>query len=232
MQDLSSVSIVFDLDGTLVDSAPDLAGAMNAVLRAHGRREVPAEKVRSMVGHGARALMARGFAETGAPADDALLDRLYDEFLEYYLAHIADESVLFPGVREVTEALRQKGARLAVCTNKPEKAAIDLLDALEFSAPFDALVGGDTLAVRKPDAEAFRETLRRMQARERDRGVMVGDSETDVLTGRAAGVPVIGVTFGYTPQPIATFSPDVIIDHFADFPQALAAILRIEPACR
>lgn len=232
MEDLSSVSIVFDLDGTLVDTAPDLAGAMNAVLRAHGRCTIEAENVRSMVGHGARVLMARGFADTGAPADDALLDQLYDEFLDYYLAHIADESVLFPDTRLIVEQLIQRGARLAICTNKPEQAAIDLLDALDFSKPFAALIGGDSLAIKKPDPEAFRETLRRMGAATDGPAIMVGDSETDVLTGRAAGVPVIGVTFGYTPQPIATYAPDTIIDHFADFPQALATVLRIQPADR
>src|SRR5690606_33618495 len=103
--------------------------------------------VRSMVGHGARVLMARGFAETGAPADDALLDQLYDEFLEYYLDHIADESVLFPGAAEIIEDLGSRGARLGICTNKPEAAAIRLLDALDFSSPFAALIGGDSLVV-------------------------------------------------------------------------------------
>ncbi|WP_137390217.1 phosphoglycolate phosphatase [Rhodoligotrophos defluvii] len=225
MHDLGDVSVVFDLDGTLVDTAPDLASAMNAVLRRHGRSEIPAERVRHMVGHGARALMALAFAETGRPAEEHLLDRLYDEFLSHYLDHIADESVLFPAATEALCALRDTGAVLGICTNKPEAAARQLLEALDFAEPFRAIIGGDSLVVKKPEPECYRAVVRQMGG-DLARSVMVGDSETDVLTARAAGVPVIGVSFGYTPEPIASFKPDVIIDSYEALPDAVATVMR------
>ncbi|WP_342642767.1 phosphoglycolate phosphatase [Rhodoligotrophos ferricapiens] len=224
MRDLTGVSLIFDLDGTLVDTAPDLADAMNAVLLRHDRRTIPAERVRHMVGHGARALMALGFAETGKAADDALLDQLYGEFLDHYLDHIADESVLFPSARRALVSLREAGAQLGILTNKPEQAALKLLRALDCAEPFRAVIGGDSLKVKKPDPECYREVLRRMGG-DLARSVMIGDSETDVLTARAAGVPVIAVSFGYTPEPVASFAPDLIIDSYDELEQAVRHLL-------
>ncbi|MGF7162355.1 phosphoglycolate phosphatase [Rhodoligotrophos appendicifer] len=228
MSDLSKVSVIFDLDGTVVDTAPDLVAAMNEVLARHDRASIPTSQIRNLVGHGARVMMARGFAETGTPADDALLDRLYDQFLDHYLDHIADASAPFPGAIAAIQTLAARGARLGICTNKPEAAARKLLEALDLSRYFEAVIGGDSLKMKKPDPECFRESVRRLGGGEGP-SVMVGDSETDVLTARAAGAPVIGVTFGYTPEPIETFHPDIVIDHFDKLGSALDQLLSRHP---
>ena len=214
------LSVIFDLDGTLVDTAPDLAQAMNAVLKMHGRGHVPLEDVRQMVGQGARALMAKGMAATGAAADEALLDRLFDEFLAYYIDHIADYSVPFPGMVAQLERCRDAGFAVGICTNKPEAASHRLLDALSLAHHFDAVVGGDSLAVRKPDPEHIHETVRRAGGRA-GRAIMVGDSSNDIDAARNASVPVIAVSFGYTQVPVRELQPDVTIDHFDEFWGAL-----------
>ncbi len=217
------LTVVFDLDGTLVDTAPDLAQAMNAVLQVHGRGHVPLETVRQMVGQGARALMAKGMAATGAPADDALLDRLFDEFLAYYIDHIADFSVPFPGMVAQLELCRDAGFAVGICTNKPEAASHRLLDELALAHHFDAVVGGDSLSVRKPDPEHIHETVRRAGGRT-GHAIMVGDSGNDIDAARNASVPVIAVSFGYTQIPVRELRPDVTIDHFDEFWGALEQV--------
>lgn len=214
------LTVIFDLDGTLVDTAPDLAASMNRVLERHGRAQVPLRKVRQMVGHGARALMAKGMSETGEPATEAMLDQLYAEFLEHYMEHLADMSQPFPGAVEQVERCREAGLRLGICTNKPEKATLLLLEQLDLKHHFSAIVGGDTLAVKKPDPRHLLVTVRRAGGNIK-RAVMVGDSETDILTATAAGMPIIAVTFGYTPKPVYTFRPTLTIDHFDQFWDAL-----------
>ncbi len=214
------LTVVFDLDGTLVDTAPDLAQAMNAVLKTHGRGHVPLENVRQMVGQGARALMAKGMAATGAPADEALLDRLFDEFLAYYIDHIADFSVPFPGMVEQLGRCRDAGFAVGICTNKPEAASHRLLDELALARHFDAVVGGDSLSVRKPDPEHIHETVRRAGGLT-GHAIMVGDSANDIDAARNASVPVIAVSFGYTQIPVRELRPDVTIDHFDEFWGAL-----------
>lgn len=224
MADATPSALIFDLDGTLVDTAPDLAAAMNHVLALHGRRHVALERVRHMVGQGARVLMARGFAETGTPVDDGVLDALYDEFLSHYLSNIAVNSRPFPGLAPVLDGLARDGVAMAVCTNKPEAATLALLDALDLKRYFGAVVGGDTLPVNKPHPETAREALRRLDA-PADGAIFVGDSETDVATARAAGLAVIGVSFGYTERPVSSFGPDAVIDAFAELPSAIATVL-------
>lgn len=213
-------AILFDLDGTLVDTAPDLAATMNVLLGRRGRRSLALEDVRHMVGGGAKLLMERGMAATGTPATPAEIDRMYDEFLAYYSAHIADESVVFPGVREALDRLAAAGCALAVCTNKPEWPARRLLEELALDHYFGAVLGGDSLPVRKPHPEHLLECIRRMGSAPA-RAIMVGDSRTDIDAARAAEVPVVAVTFGYTPEPVATFSPDILIDHFDELWDAL-----------
>ena len=217
------LTIVFDLDGTLVDTAPDLAQAMNAVLEVHGRGHVPLNEVRQMVGQGARALMAKGMAATGAPADEAMLDRLFYEFRDYYIDHIADFSVPFPGVLAQLERCREAGLAVGICTNKPEAASRRLLDELAMSHLFDAVVGGDSIAVSKPDPEHIHETVRRAGGRA-GHAVMVGDSANDIDAARNAAVPVIAVSFGYTQVPVRDLRPDVTIDHFDGFWEALEQV--------
>ena len=214
------LTVVFDLDGTLVDTAPDLAAAMNAVLAKRDRAQVPLADVRHMVGQGARALMSKAMAATGEPADEPLLDELYDQFLAYYLNNIADHSTPFPGVTAQLERCLDAGFQLGVCTNKPEAASNLLLDELEMSRYFSAVVGGDSLEVKKPDPEHIHETVRRAGGTV-GHAVMVGDSANDIDAARAAETRVIAVSFGYTQIPVRELGPDITIDHFDEFWPAL-----------
>ncbi len=224
MQKLKDAAILFDLDGTLVDTAPDLAAAMNFVLQNNQRDHVPLEDVRHMVGQGARVLMQRGMAATGQPASETQLDQLFDQFLDYYLDHIADHSQLFPSVEDTLIKLRAAEAKLAVCTNKPEIASVKLLEELNLDGYFDAVVGGDTLPVRKPEAGHILGTLEKMGGN-LSTSIMVGDSANDIDAARAAKVPVIAVPFGYTETPVDQLNPDLIVDHFDDLIPALLKIL-------
>ncbi len=213
-------AVIFDLDGTLVDTAPDLMRATNHVLESLGRRPVSMDEVRSFVGHGARALLTRGLAATGGLPENYDVEPDYTRFVEYYSSNIADGSVPFPGLTRLLGRLRGEGFGLGVCTNKLEGLSVQLLDALDLSKYFGSVVGPDTLGVAKPDPRPFREAVARLGL-VAPRAVMVGDSETDVLTARNAGVPVIGVPFGYTPTPVAEFGPDRMIAHFDEAYEAI-----------
>lgn len=217
-------AIIFDLDGTLVDTAPDLMLATNHVLKTLGRRAITMEEVRSFVGHGARALIARGCAATGEPASERAVETLYQEFIIHYAANIAEASRPYPGLIAFLDRCRAADILLGVCTNKLESLSIRLLDALGMRSYFGAVVGPDTIGVAKPDPRPYFETVRRLGI-EAQHSVMVGDSETDVLTARAAGVPVIAVPFGYTPKPVAEFGPDLLINHFDEAWEAIDRLL-------
>lgn len=215
--------IVFDLDGTLVETAPDLAGALNHVLERAELPPVSLAAVRSMVGDGARALIQRGFAADGRSLDQAELDRWFAVFLDYYGEHIADSSHLFPHVLETLDALAEAGLSVGVCTNKPEAMSRRLFEALGLSERFSAIVGGDTLPMRKPDPAHLLGTLERMQVAPQ-RAVMIGDSANDRDAARNAGVPVVLVTFGYTTTPALDLEADAHIDSFAGLLGALTRL--------
>lgn len=217
-------AVVFDLDGTLVDSAPDLMGATNHILNSLGRRAISMDEVRTFVGHGARALVTRGLNATGGLPDGFDLERTYKEFVAYYADHIADHSTVFDGLVPLLERLADAGIALGVCTNKLEGLSVQLLEALGLARHFGAVVGPDTLGIAKPDPRPYAETLARLGGGF-DASVMVGDSETDILTARAAGVPVLAVPFGYTPQPVSAFNPDRLIQHYDEAWPALMALL-------
>ncbi len=208
-------ALIFDLDGTLVDTAPDLLGATNAVLRSEGRREVDPATLRHMVGFGARSLIAQAMAATGAPVEDARLAELVDRFLVHYRAHIADESVPFPGVEETLEALRAEDRHLGVLTNKPQEMADLLLKALKLDRFFPVVYGAGRMSYVKPDARIFHDVVRELDAAG---GIMIGDSVTDVATARAARAPVILVSYGYTPEPAHTLGGDAVTADFRDVP--------------
>ena len=213
-------AILFDLDGTLVETAPDLCGAMNYTLSTLGLPPLRLEEVHSLVGDGARAMVSRGLAKHNFEAD---IDALFDIFIAYYGDHIADESFVFDGLMPSIKALHEAGVKLAVCTNKPESLSRKLLAALSIDHYFGAIVGGDTLDVRKPDPEHILATLRQLDVRP-DRALMVGDSANDVNAAKAANVPVIAVTFGYTDIPAHELGADQVIEHFDTFPAALAKL--------
>lgn len=205
-------TILFDLDGTLVDTAPDLAGAMNRVLAHFGRPAVSVAAVRDMVGHGARATIAKGLALTGG-GDAAMVEAGVPLFLEHYEAHIADASQPWPGVEAALDALAAAGCQLGICTNKPTALSRALVEALGWAGRFGANVGGDALAVRKPDPAHVLEALLLLGGAQAD-AAFVGDSIVDVEAARNAGLPVVAVSFGYSDRPATDLGADVLIDHF------------------
>ena len=213
-------AILFDLDGTLVDTAPDLHAALNVALAAQGRAAVPIEGVRAMVGDGARELVKRGLAATGGMTEVAVAAGTA-LFLDHYTANLSRLSRPFPGVADALAALKARGCRLAVCTNKQVGFSERLLADLALAPFFDAIVGGDSLAVRKPDPGHILGALARLGAGA-DAGIMVGDSTNDVRAARGAGVPVIAVSFGYTAIPPRELGADALIDGFAELPAAVA----------
>ena len=206
-------AVIFDLDGTLVDTAPDLMRATNFVLIEMGRRPLEMAEVRAFVGHGARALLTRGLAATGGLPEAYDVEPDYRRFVDYYAANIAADSAPFPGLIRLLDRLKGEGYGLGVCTNKLEGLSVLLLDALDLSKYFGSVVGPDTLGIAKPDPKPFFEAVNRLDL-DSPRAIMVGDSETDILTARNAGVPVLAVPFGYTPRPVVEFGPDRLIGHF------------------
>jgi len=216
--------IVFDLDGTLVDTAPDLIATLNLVLRSEGIPEVSLQEAVSLVGAGIRPLIERALVQQRRALDEATVDALFDLYLVHYEAHIADHSRPYPGLEPALDQLAGAGFRLAVCTNKFEALSVRLLDALGLTERFAAICGQDTFPVKKPHPEALLQTIARAGG-DASRAIMVGDSETDVRTARAANVPVIGVDFGYTPIPMAELAPDRLIGHFDRLPQAVSDLL-------
>ncbi len=217
-------TIVFDLDGTLVDTAPDLVGATNHALASRGLAPRGAAELRPWISFGARRMLVEAMAASGVPADEAELDRLLDLFLAYYEANIARESRPFPGSLAALGTLRSGGARLAICTNKRESLTLKLLAELDIARHFDAIVGRDTLALPKPHPEPLLGAIARAGG-DPARAVMIGDSAVDIATARAARVPVVGVTFGYTETPIADHAPDVLLDDYGSLVTALAGLL-------
>lgn len=215
--------LVLDLDGTLVDTAGDLIAALNRVLTGEGLRPMSRDDAGSLLGAGARAMIERGFRLNHTSLDTATLDRLFADFIPLYEADIAAESRPFPGAVEALDRFAAAGWRLAICTNKLEGLSRRLLDELALTSRFAAICGGDTFPTRKPDAGHLLGTIARAGG-DPAHAVMVGDSAADVNAAKNAGVPVVGVTFGYTEAPVASFGPDAVIDHFDALWDAVAAI--------
>jgi phosphoglycolate phosphatase len=206
-------ALIFDLDGTLVDTAPDLHAATNHVLGLIDRNPISMAELRAFVGHGAMNLIERGVAATGEPVDQDTMKRLHKSFLEYYGDNISDHSVVFDGLLAVLDKAQAHGLKLGVCTNKVEKLSHKLLMELGMMQRFGSLIGGDTLPVMKPDPAPLFEAIARLSV-DPARAMMVGDSETDIRTAQNAGVPVLAVTFGYTAQHVSAFDPTHMIDHY------------------
>jgi phosphoglycolate phosphatase len=219
----SAFTIVFDLDGTLVDTAPDLIDALNYVLDREGLPPVPMQAARNMIGAGARKLIERGLEVEGRAATVGDIDRMTGDFIDYYADHIVDGSRPFEGLEGALDHLGARGCRLAVCTNKLEWLSKRLLDRLGLSPRFAAICGADTFGVAKPDPAILRQTVARAGGAMAST-IMVGDAGTDIGVARRAGVPVIGVSFGYTDVPIAELNPDRLIHHMRDLPAAVDAL--------
>ncbi|MBR1194312.1 HAD-IA family hydrolase [Bradyrhizobium sp. AUGA SZCCT0160] len=217
-------TLVFDLDGTLVETAPDLIGALNFVLDREGLAPVPLAKARNMIGAGARKLIERGLELEDRSVSVDELNRLTKDFVAYYAEHIADESRPFEGLEAALDELEGQGFRFAVCTNKLEWLSKLLLDKLDLSKRFAAICGADTFGVSKPDPVILQQTLARAGAQLAG-AIMVGDAGPDVGVARRAGIPVIGVEFGYTDVPIAELKPDRLIGHFRELPAAVNSLI-------
>jgi phosphoglycolate phosphatase len=216
--------IVFDLDGTLVDTAPDLINALNFVLDREGLPPVPLHAARNMIGAGARKLIERGLELEGRAATVDDITRLTSDFIDHYAAHIADSSRPFEGIESALDDLASRGYRLAVCTNKLEWLSKLLLDQLGLSARFAAICGADTFGVSKPDPAILQQTIARAGG-QLSSAIMVGDAGPDIGVARRAGIPVIGVEFGYTEVPIADLKPDRLIGHMRDLPAAVESLM-------
>lgn len=212
--------IVFDLDGTLVDTAPDLVATLNFVFVRIGLPPVAYADARNMVGGGARRMIERGLAAEGRTVPPEELDHLVSEFIAHYAARIAELSKPFPGVESGLDALAGRGCLLAVCTNKLEWLARRLVDALGWRQRFVALCGGDTFKLQKPDPELLRCTIA-VAAKGLDWAVMVGDSISDVAMAKAAKMPIVAVTYGYTEIPASQLGADRVVESFADVPAAV-----------
>ncbi len=217
-------TVVFDLDGTLVDTAPDLINALNFVLAREGLPAVPMKSARNMIGAGARKLLERGLEVDGREVSSGELDRLTADFIDHYAAHIADESRPFEGLERALDDLSSQGCRFAVCTNKLEWLSKLLLDRLKLSSRFSAICGADTFGVAKPDPAILQQTVARAGGHLATT-IMVGDAGPDIGVARRAGVPVIGVDFGYTDVPMADLKPDRLIGHMRDLPATVESLL-------
>jgi len=222
-------TIVFDLDGTLIDTAPDLINALNFILDREGLPAVPLASARNMIGAGARKLIERGLELEGRAASVPDITRLTADFIDYYAAHIADASRPFDGLEAALDELAGRGYRLAVCTNKLEWLSKRLLDELGLSPRFAAICGADTFGVAKPDPAILRQTIARAGGNP-SVAIMVGDAGTDIGVARRTGVPVIGVSFGYTDVPMADLKPDRLIAHMGELPDAVDDLITRQPS--
>jgi len=217
-------AIIFDLDGTLVDTAPDLAAALNHCLAEDGHAPFAVEEMRGLVGRGAAALLQRGYTRREGKEPDA--DRLNDlrvRFLDYYGAHIADNSKPFDGVVAAMDALLERGVKLGVCTNKPHDMAIVLLKHLNWIDTFGAIYGGDILGVKKPDPDHIFAVARDLDVAPED-CVFIGDSEVDYAAAQAANMRMILVTFGYSNVPLSEMPKAVQLSHYDDLLDALKTL--------
>lgn len=205
--------IAFDLDGTLVDSAPDLLDTLDLLLAEQGVAPVERAETRNMIGGGARLLLVRALERAGVVMAPGEIDALTRRFIAHYAEHIADGSRPFPGLSEALDRLEARGARLAVCTNKTERLARLLLDRLDLTDRFATITGADTYGIAKPDPHPLRETVKACGGIV-PHAVMVGDSATDVATAKALGVPCVAVTFGYTEVPAERLGAERVISHF------------------
>ena len=217
-------TIVFDLDGTLAETAPDLIWTLNAVLAEIDLPPIPFELARDLIGAGARALINRGLAADGRELGDEDVEKLFKRYLEIYETRLCVETHLFEHVPESLDILKQRGHRMAVCTNKMEYHSQKLIDALGIAPYFSAICGRDTFAFCKPDARHLTHTVVKAGG-DPAKAIMIGDSRTDIDTALNANLPSIGVPFGYTDTPMAALGPDVLISHFRELPDAVMGLV-------
>jgi phosphoglycolate phosphatase len=212
-QGMTKPTIVFDLDGTLAHTAPDILGTLDHILTREGLPKLSHSEAIGLAGAGARALLKRAFAVSNMPLPETRLEALFEDYLAHYETRIAERSHLFPGAETALRTLAKDGHRLAVCTNKTERLAIILLEKLGVAHHFKAICGRDSFPFQKPDARHLTSTIEKAGGLI-NHAVMIGDTRTDIDTARNAKLPVIGVRFGYSDTPIDALAPDLLIDHF------------------
>ena len=216
-------TLILDLDGTLIDTAPDLVGTLNRILVSEGIGPLPLKSARNYIGQGAKALLMRGFAASGKNPSNERAEALTEAFIADYAAHIAEQSRPFPGAIAAIDRFSRAGWKLAICTNKLESLSKLLLDNLGLSQRFAAITGGDTFGVGKPDPRSLIGTIEAAGGILQG-AVMVGDSASDINAARAAGIPVVAVDFGYTEVPVRDLRPDAVIGAFGELWEAVAGL--------
>lgn len=216
--------VLFDLDGTLIDSAPGVAWSLNKALTADGRAALSVDRVKDLVGKGAVYLVADALADTGGMIDDAQRDRVKDAFLSIYAENPIQDTIVFPGVFDVLQSLKDAGVPMALCTNKPKITTMPVLDAFGLTSFFPVILCGDEVEHRKPDGRHVLDTIKALGA-DPAFAIMVGDSENDILAAQDAGVPTICVSFGYCHIPFEELKPTALIDSFDAFHDAFASIV-------
>jgi phosphoglycolate phosphatase len=217
---------VFDLDGTLADTAPDLIATLNVVLDREGVPGLPVEQARELISAGGRALLDRGLEAAGREVTPAKLEALYHAFLAHYGENICVSTRLYPGASDALDRLQAAGFRLAICTNKMEAHSVRLLEALGVADRFATICGRNTFPWFKPDPRHLTMTIDRAGADPR-RAVMVGDSYSDVTAAKAAGIPVVALSFGYADRPLIELEPDRIVDRYEELFDAVAACVPV-----
>jgi len=225
---LQDTVIAFDLDGTLVDTAPDLLGSLNLILEEEGLPPAPENSSRRLVGHGAKALLQHGFDHARREWEDDHEKALIERFVNAYVQRITAESRPYPGVEEALDALSRSAAKLVVCTNKRTDLSIMVLEALGLSRRFEVIIGADLAPAPKPDPRHLLLAIRTVGGRA-DRALMVGDSRNDIEAARNAGVASVAVSFGYCDGPVEAFQADAVIKQFAELPGVASKLLRRPP---
>jgi phosphoglycolate phosphatase len=228
---MQQAALLFDLDGTLVDSLPDLRAALNQTLRERGRRELSSAEVRNLIGDGTRALVERALRATGAASDIStspreIFEKAHQRFLDFYEAAPTKLSRLYPGVVTTLEFLVESGAHLAICTNKQQAATLAVLDGFNIAKYFEVIVGGDLAPFRKPDPRHLLTALEQLNVSPNE-AVMVGDNENDYAGARGAGIPVILMRYGYLRVQPESLSPDAWLSDFSEIPNRVANFFAI-----
>lgn len=224
-ESLAGWTVVFDLDGTLVDTAPDLLNATNHVLERVGRTQISIEQIRSIIGSGAKAMMREGFKLTGEAAPEEQIDALWEPFIAHYEANITAESALFPGCLDVLSELKSRGATLAVCTNKLKHLADQVLGELNVENLFAACFGADSVPERKPNGDHILLTIDAACGNP-DKSIMIGDSQTDEKAARNAGLPFIFVPFGYGPGTPDTVHAAAVVEDYSKMVSTIEQLVR------
>jgi len=221
---MKDITVVFDLDGTMIDTAPDLIAATNDTLGVFGMPPVEEHIIEPAVGLGAKSMLHTAMLSLGREPQPEALTRMTEHFIDYYADHIAVKSRPFPGLEDVLQTLRGRGAKLAVCTNKRENLALLLMAELRLDHYFAAIAGADRFPVRKPDPGHLLGTIKAAGGKHQ-RSVMIGDSQADAKAAQSAGIPFIAVTFGYGERPVEVMKPDAIIAHFDELPDVIDRLI-------